>query len=520
MPAKRSASTASRSGVTKSKSTTRSTEPLPLWQPPSSEPWQPHAYQKKAIRFLLEHACAALFLDPGLGKTSVTLAALKLLKQKGLIHKALVIAPLRVCYSVWPKEKEKWKDFSGLKIELLHGPDKDAALAREADVCLINPEGLDWLIKPTKTRSAKGRVSVKVDAKAFKKLGFDVLVIDELTAFKNTASVRFKSLKEVHKTFGRRWGLTGSPASNGLLDLFGQCYILDEGRSLGPYITHYRNKYFTSPSAFTWVPKGPETEHEIYERLAPLALRMAAEDYLELPELIENTIKLEMPEEARAVYDQLEDKLITGVLDRRIVAANSAVASMKCRQVANGGLYLDPEVTELGLKIKGPREWVNLHYTKVDVLAELIEELQGEPLLVAYDFGHDLDRLQERLGREVPYVGGGVSPKRSAELERLWNAGKLPVLLGQPVTLARGLNLQESGRHVAWHSMTWDFEVYDQFIRRVWRQGNKSSRVFVHHLLMKDTVDEVMRYALRSKDRGQQALFKGLYELARRRKNR
>lgn len=503
----------------KSRSTTPSPEQLELWQPPSSAPWQPHAYQKKAVKFLLEHACAALFLDPGLGKTSVTFAALKLLKAKGLVRKALVVAPLRVCYSVWPKEREKWKDFNQLRVEVLHGPGKDAALAREADIYLINPEGLEWLLQPEKRRSPKGKVSVNVDVKRFKRLGFDVLVIDELTAFKNTNSVRFKSLKEVHKTFGRRWGLTGSPASNGLLDLFGQCYILDEGRSLGQYITHYRSKYFESPAPFTWVPRR-DAEQEIYERLAPLALRMAADDYLELPELIENNIKLELPSEALDVYERLEEKLIAGVLDRQIVAANSAVASMKCRQVANGGLYLDPEVTELGLKVGGPREWVNLHYAKVDALSELIDELQGDPVLVAYDFAHDLDRIQERLGREVPYVGGGVTPKRSAELERLWNAGKLPVLLGQPQTIARGLNLQEAGRHVVWHSMTWDFEIYDQFIRRVWRQGNQSKRVFVHHLLMKDTVDEVMRYALKAKDRGQQALFKGLYELAKQRKNR
>ena len=215
----------------------------------SPVPWKPHAYQKKGIKFLLENACAALFLDPGLGKTSITLGAIKILLAKGLMRKVLIIAPLRVCHSVWPKEIEKWQDFSKLRIEVLHGKDKDAALKRDADIYLINPEGLDWLLKTEKTKTVsaktgKERTKVTVNVREFKKLGFDTLVIDELTKFKHTNSSRFKALMQVHKTFGRRWGLTGSPASNGLLDLFGQAYILDEGRALGPYISHYRMKYF------------------------------------------------------------------------------------------------------------------------------------------------------------------------------------------------------------------------------------------------------------------------------------
>lgn len=493
----------------------------------SPEPWQPHGYQKKAVKFLLEHACAALLLDPGLGKSSITLAAIKMLKKKNLVGKVLLVAPLRVCYSVWPREQTKWEDFKDLRIEVLHGPDKDEALKRDADIYVINPEGLDWLLQTTKTKTTSAKTGktttkIEVDLRRFKKLGFDMLVIDELTKFKHTSSGRFKALKQVHRTFGRRWGLTGSPASNGLLDLFGQCYILDEGRALGPYVTHYKTKYFNpiDKNGFVWVPREGAPD-EIYERLSPLALRMAAEDYLEMPQLIENNIKLDLPDGAREVYDRLEEDLIAKVDDAVIVAANAAVASGKCRQVANGGLYLDPEVTELGIKIKrGKREWADLHTEKVDALADLIEELQGEPLLVAYDFGHDLARLQEKLGKEVPYIGGGVTAKRSAELERLWNQGKLPVLLGHPQAMAHGLNLQEVGRHVAWHSLTWDFELYDQFIRRVRRQGNKSKQVFVHHFLMRDTIDEIMLYALKSKNKGQQTLFKGLQELARRLRSR
>lgn len=480
---------------------------------PSAKPWTPHAYQKKAVKFLLEHAAGALFLDPGLGKTSITLATIKMLKQKKVLDKVLLIAPLRVCYSVWPKEVDKWSDFNGIKVVVLHGPNKDELLKVEADVYVINPEGLEWLLQVKKTKTPTGKTKVDVDLRRWKALGFDTLVVDELSKFKHTNTNRFKAIKLVLNTFRRRWGLTGSPASNGLLDLFGQCFILDQGRTLGPYISHYRMKYFVpSHDGFSWnIREG--AEQEIYERLNPLALRMAADDYLDMPTLIENNIRIDLPEPVRLVYDQLEDDLIAKLNDKVVVASNAAAASMKCRQVANGGIYIDPEVESLVKLPKSKREWVNLHTEKVDALAELIEELQGSPILVAYDFEHDLDRLKERLGQDVPYIGGGVSAKRSAELEKAWNAGHLPVLLGHPQAMAHGLNLQEVGHHVCWHSLTWDFELYDQFIRRVLRQGNKSKKVFVHHIMARGTVDEVVLAAVKSKRKGQNALFDALKKL-------
>jgi len=480
---------------------------------PSAKPWTPHAYQKKAVKFLLEHAAGALFLDPGLGKTSITLATIKMLKQKKVLDKVLLIAPLRVCYSVWPKEVDKWSDFNGIKVVVLHGPNKDELLKVEADVYVINPEGLEWLLQVKKTKTPTGKTKVDVDLRRWKALGFDTLVVDELSKFKHTNTNRFKAIKLVLNTFRRRWGLTGSPASNGLLDLFGQCFILDQGRTLGPYISHYRMKYFVpSHDGFSWnIREG--AEQEIYERLNPLALRMAADDYLDMPTLIENNIRVDLPEPVRVVYDQLEDDLIAKLSDKIVVASNAAAASMKCRQVANGGIYIDPEVESLVKLPKSKREWVNLHTEKVDALADLIEELQGSPILVAYDFEHDLDRLRERLGQDVPYIGGGVSAKRSAELEKAWNAGHLPVLLGHPQAMAHGLNLQEVGHHVCWHSLTWDFELYDQFIRRVLRQGNKSKKVFVHHIMARGTVDEVVLAAVKSKRKGQNALFDALKKL-------
>jgi SNF2 family DNA or RNA helicase len=484
-----------------------------------SEPWHPHAYQRRAVKFLLEHAASALFLDPGLGKTAITLAAFKVLKKKGLAKKALVIASLRICYDVWPKQIDQWTDFAGITYQVLHGPGKDAALATPADVYIINPEGLGWLLqvkkeKVTSVRTGRTATKISADSRRWKSLEFDTLIVDELSAFKHTGSDRFKTLKLVLQSFARRWGLTGSPASNGLLDLFGQCYVLDLGNALGSYVTHYRTRYFTpSYDGFGWTIREGE-EEEIYKRLSPLVLRMAAEDYLEMPELIENRIYVDLPPDVMNIYEAVEDDLFAKIGDRLVVASTAAAASTKCRQVANGGVYLDPEVLALVKLPKSNREWVNLHTEKVDALAGLIDELQGSPLLVAYDFEHDLDRLRIKFGKDIPYIGGGVTPKRSSELVSLWNAGKLPVLYGHPQSVAHGLNLQEAGHHVCWHSLTWNFELYDQFIRRVLRQGNKSKRVFVHHIMARGTIDDAMLAVLKSKGKGQGTLFDALKRLA------
>lgn len=481
----------------------------------SSKPWKPHKYQKKALKFLLEHACGALFLDPGLGKTSITFAAIKFLKAKKVLNKVLVIAPLRPCYEVWPEELKKWTDFKNLKIEVLHGPGKDAALKRKADIYVINPEGLEWLLQATKTKSPNtGKTKVEVNLKHFKALGLDTLVVDELSKFKHPSTNRFKMLKKVLPTFSRRWGLTGSPATNGLMDLFGQCYVMDLGNALGAFITHYRNSYF-NPTGYMgkeWVLR-EGAEKEIYERLEPLALRMSADDYLDMPKLITDNIFVELPKKAYRIYDELEKDLITQIEDKTVVAANAGVASAKCRQVANGGLYLDPEVEPLIKLSKGPKKWVDLHTEKVDAIEELMGELQGAPLLVAYEFKHDLARLLKRFGKKTPYVGGGVTPKRCKELFREWNAGGLELLLGHPQAMSHGLNLQDGGHHIAFHSMFWDYDLYYQFIRRLLRQGSKAKRIFVYHILARGTVDEVILMDKQSKHRTQQDLYKGLQKL-------
>jgi len=424
------------------------------------------------------------------------LAAILLLKQMHLINKVLVIAPLRVCYSVWPREIQKWRDFSGLTISVLHGTDKDGALAAPADIYVINPEGLAWLM----------------EGKRFKQAGFDVLVIDESSKFKHTDTLRFRLLKPHLKSFRRRWILTGTPAPNGLMDLFGQVYIMDEGAALGRYITHYRNEFFnaTGFGGYTWELKDGAAE-TIYERLRPYVLRLAAKDYLELPERVENIIKVTLPPKSRKAYDQMEQVMLAELANGEVVTAlGAAAATMKCRQLANGGLYRQLDIAPA---VNSDR-WQDFHTAKTDAILDLVEELNGSPLLVAYDFEHDRHRLLAALGKDTPWIGGGTTPKASAEIERLWNAGKIPVLLGHPQAMGHGLNLQGSCGHVAWHSLTWDLELYQQFTQRVLRQGNTNKRVVVHHIIAEDTIDEVVLRALRTKDRTQGSLLNALKDYA------
>lgn len=450
---------------------------------------------------MLERQAAGVLLDPGLGKTSIVLAAFDILRRKKLARKALVIAPLRPCYLVWPAEIEGWDDFKHLRYAILHGKNKEAALASDADIYIINPEGLDWLLNR--------------NGKQWRALGFDTLVVDELTRFKHSKGKRFKLLKKVLGTFQRKWGLTGTPAPNGLQDLFGQMYVLDEGAALGRYITHYRMQYFYNPdgNGWKWVPRAGAAEL-IYERLRALCIRMRDEDYLkDLPQIIPIKIMLELPPAARDMYDKMEDLMIAKLADKLVVASNAAAASTKCRQIANGAVYVDDDVASIVRGSTG-RKVLHVHDVKLEAVSELVEELQGNPLLLAYEFNHDLDRLLAHFGRDTPYIGSGVNAKRSREIESAWNAGEIPLLLGHPASMGHGLNFQGcNAQHVAYFSMFWDLELYDQFIRRVRRQGNKAPRVFVHHFMMKDTCDEAIYGSQRHKERGQNALSDALSEL-------
>lgn len=462
----------------------------------SGQSWKPHKYQEKAIKHLLERSAAGLFLDPGLGKTSITLGAIKILLREKLIKRVLVIAPLRVAYSVWPVEVEKWEDFRHLRVVVLHGGDKEKKLRESADIYVINPEGLNWLM-------SSGRFST---------LGADVLVVDESSKFKHPKTERFKTLKGVLGRFSRRWILTGTPAPNGLMDLFGQCYVMDLGKSLGQYITHFRAKYFTPVDrmGFNWAP-AEGAEEAIYDALRPYVLRLSATDYLELPELIENVVTVELPPKARKVYDELEEELLAELDGGGLaVALSTAAAAIKCRQIANGGLYRQFDADDKPILKKD--EWIHLHDAKTEAVLDIVEELGGSPVLIAYDFAHDRERLLKALGKDTPYIGGGVSPKRTDEIVREWNAGRIPVLLGHPAAMGHGLNMQGAGSHIIWHSLTYDLELDEQFIRRIWRQGTKSKRVTVHRIVAKGTTDEAILRAIRRKGKVQNRLLDALRE--------
>lgn len=457
-----------------------------------SQPWKPKKHQLEATAFAVGRGAAGLLLDPGLGKTSVMYATYKVLRDKGLVDRALVIAPRRPAQQVWPAEAEKWSNFSDIDVEVLHGPKKLERLKRSEGISVINPEGLPWLFSTIARPSPKARFP------------WQMLIVDESTRFKHTNTMRFRLLRPWLKEFRRRYILTGSPAPNGLMDLFGQAYLLDMGAALGPYITNFRNTYFDSTGygGYTWVPK-EGAEEAIYKRLAPLMLRMKATDYLDLPPVIYNTIEVELPPAARKVYRQMEKLLLAEVEGGMVVAANVAAAAGKCRQIVNGGIYTEPGKS------------AEVHGAKVEALLDLLEELSGTPALIAYEFAHDKDRIQAALKKagygEVPYIGGGVSDRRFKEIETAWNAGLIPALLAQPQSVAHGLNLQGTKAAVVWFSTTWNLEDYEQFIRRVWRQGQQE-RVFVHHIVAKDTIDEAVMLAIGKKDMAQRALLSALKE--------
>jgi SNF2 family DNA or RNA helicase len=452
----------------------------------SGKPYKPHKYQKHGIEFMIGRACAGLFWDPGLGKTSAALAAFRLMKRQGIVNRMLVIAPLRPAQSVWPGEKKKWSAFDDLTMNLLHGSDKLKKLREQADIDVINPEGLPWIFSQELRRTGSDPWP------------WDMLVVDESTRFKHVNTQRFRILKPYLQLFGRRYILTGSPAPNGLLDLYGQIFLLDLGTALGQKIFHYKTNYFTPGGymGYEWFPK-PDAPDKIYKKLKPLVSRLAAEDYLDLDPYISNTVEVALPSEAMAKYQQMETLLLTQIKDSVIVAANAAAATSKCRQIANGGIYHADGKT-----------WSQVHEAKVEAVQEIIEELQGKPALVAYEYRHDLERLVRRFPG-APFIGGGVSSKRFREIESAWNRGDLPVLFAQPQSVAHGLNLQGTGAAVIFFGLTWNLEDYEQLIRRVWRQGQRE-RVVVHHIVAKGTVDEVIMKVLGRKDQTQRALLDAL----------
>lgn len=435
-------------------------------------------------------------MEPGLGKSACVLGAVKILLRQKLINRVLIIAPLRVCYSVWPEEIKKWADFNSLRYEILHGDKKDYAVQRDADIYIINPDGLEWLL-----------------TKHIVQLAPDMLVIDESTLIKHSRTKRFKLLKPFFPTFRRRVILTGTPVPNGYLDLFSQIYALDCGNALGRYVTHFRMQFFyqTGYGGYTWLLR-PGAEKLIEEKIKDLVLRLDAKDYIEMPEVVNNIIRIELPAAARKIYEALEDEMIATLKDDAVVTVASAGAlSIKCRQIANGGIYADSEDG-------GLRYAQNVHEAKTEAAVDLVNELSGQPVLIMYEFEHDRDRLLKAFGKNTPYIGGGVSPLRSQEIVNDWNAGKVPVLLGHPAAMGHGLNLQHAGNHIVWYGLTYDMEIYEQTIRRIRRQGSKHASVFVHHIIARATVDEAIMRALKKKGRVQDNFLAALREYAKERR--
>lgn len=474
---------------------------------PSGEHWKPHKYQKKALEFLLKRRSAGLLLDPGLGKTSITYAAVRMLKKAGLHEGTLVVGPRRPIVSVWPQEQQQWLEFHDIDVVLAHGPKREERLAEQHDVYLVTYEGFLWLIKSGWLK------------KLLAKRWIRNLVFDELSKMKNTRTARFKTIKPWLAKFDRRWGLTGSPAANGLMDLFGECYALDLGRALGQFITHYRFEFFDAygDEMYPSYALKPGADRVIYARVADLVLRIDGEDHLKLPRLIPNKIYVDLPEAARKKYDFMEEEFFVSMDEQIFTAEGAAALSTKCRQLASGALYEDRVDPETGVPRTGKRKYAVLHDEKLDALEDLVDELQGKQLFVMYEYGHDLERIRQRLG-DVPYIGGGVTDKRALELEQQWNAGLLPVLLGHPASVGHGLNLQRSSaNHIAMFTLTWNYEYYDQFIRRLRRQGNKSANIFLHHIIARNTTEEAVYVALQRKGKIQSDLHAALknYRLSR-----
>lgn len=469
-------------------------------RPTLQKRWIPKPHQDVAVRFLIKHHYAALLMDPGLGKTTVALRAFQVVRKARSCHNALVIAPKRVAYNVWTHDEggEFWEwaeDFGDLEVTLLHGPKKDERLKEDADIYVTNVDSIRWLVED-------GGLDFLI-----RKKKVDCLIIDELSRFKRPKIKRFKMIKPFLGRFRRRWGLTGSPAPNGLIDLFGQIYMIDQGATLGQYITRYRHKYFypSGYGGYTWTLQ-EGSEKKIHKALKKVAVSMRAQDHLELPALITQNLWVNLPQKVRKHYNDLEKKYITAIEEDMIIAANAAVARGKCRQAASGGLYVDEGHRK--------RKSIMLHDEKTNALMELINELQGQPLLVAYEFHHDLERISVAFKKkkwEVHALNGKTTEKRTSELIKMWNFGLLRVLFAHPAAVGHGLNLQKSsGSHICWYSLTWDFELYDQFIRRVWRQGNDSERVVVHRILARDTVDSDIEKVLKKKKRRQDALIEAL----------
>lgn len=446
--------------------------------------YKPHKYQEYTIEFIKNNPIAAVFLDLGMGKTVSTLSAIvEMMYDSFEISKVLIIAPLRVAKHTWSGEIEKWEHLAGLRYSVVVGTAKQRikALQKEADIYIINRENVPWLIE-----------------ESGQPFNYDMLVIDELSSFKNWQSKRFRSLIKVRPLVKRIVGLTGTPSSNGLMDLFAEFKILDMGARLGRFIGQYRLNYFkpdrfNGPVVYSYKLL-PGAEQQIYEKIDDITISMKATDHLEMPELISSEYLVYLSEKELDLYEEMKKDLVLNLPGGEITAANAASLSGKLTQMANGAVYADDET------------FVELHDKKLDALEDVIEASNGQSLMVAYWYKHDLIRIEKRLN-EI-----GVHYERldsDASIEK-WNRGELPIALVHPASCGHGLNLQSGGSTLVWFGITWSLELYQQTNARLYRQGQAANTVKIIHLISKGTVDERIMKALSLKDNTQAALIEAV----------
>ena len=438
--------------------------------------YSPHDYQRYAAEFIITHPVSALLLDMGLGKTSITLTAINnLLFDSFEVHKVLVVAPLRVARDTWSAEIEKWEHLKNLRYSVVVGTAQEriSALSTPADIYIINRENIQWLVEES---------GLPFD--------FDMVVIDELSSFKNHQSKRFRVFMKARPKLKRIVGLTGTPAGNGLMDLFAEFKLLDMGERLGRFIGQYRNTYFQPDKRngmviYSYKPL-PDAEQRIYDKISDITISMKAADHLTMPELISSEYTVQLSDKEREKYERLKKDLVLSDGNGEITAANAASLSNKLSQMANGAVYSDAEET------------VHIHDRKLDALEDIIESMNGRSLLVAYWFKHDLERIRKRFEiREI---------KSSRDISE-WNSGKIPVALIHPASAGHGLNLQSGGSTLVWFGLTWSLELYQQTNARLWRQGQTADTVVIQHIIAKGTIDEQIMKALKAKDTTQAALI-------------
>lgn len=440
--------------------------------------YNPHSYQEYAIKFIESHPISALFLDMGLGKTSITLSAINnLLFDSFEVRKVLVIAPLRVARNTWCDEIKKWDLLNNIKYSIVVGTEKEriSALNEKADIYIINRENIDWLVN-----------------KSGYKFDFDMVVIDELSSFKNHQSKRFKSLMKIRPKVKRIVGLTGTPSSNGLMDLFAEFKVLDLGERLGYFIGQYRNTYFKPDKTngaivYSYKPL-PNAEDSIYEKISDITVSMKASEYLKMPELVISNYQVEMSEDEKKQYDEMKKNLICEIKDGEITVSNAGSLSNKLSQFANGAVYDDEQ------------NIVEIHSRKLDALEDIIESMNGKPLLVAYWYKHDLQRIKKRFDVREIKTGKDIAD---------WNKGKIPVALIHPASAGHGLNLQQGGSTLVWFGLTWSLELYQQTNGRLYRQGQKNT-VVIQHIVTKGSIDEQILKALERKNKTQEDLIEAV----------